>query len=154
VFCPLLRNVPSEALPSNRLFRVYSLQREHVFNESLAGNELHLWLDSSGFQASCHKKNVLVFCHPQEPLGISLPLCWKVESKCFQFGAPWSWLWTRGHYCIHIYIYMCVAFVCDIANNRLIDFTSNTCESNVRSVFSFYFNPCESMPLVTCSTYI
>jgi hypothetical protein len=47
-------NVLTEPLPSNVLFRVYSLQRKSVFDEPLASNALPLWLHYSGFQASCH----------------------------------------------------------------------------------------------------
>jgi hypothetical protein len=40
-------------------FRVYSLQRESVFDQPLASNGLPLWLHYSGFQASCH--NIMEF---------------------------------------------------------------------------------------------
>jgi hypothetical protein len=48
----LTRNVLTEQLPSNGLFRVYSLQRERVFGKLLANNGLPLWFHYSGFQAS------------------------------------------------------------------------------------------------------
>jgi hypothetical protein len=50
----LAQNILTEPLLSNGLFRVYSLQRERVFGESLASSELPLWLHYSGFQSSCH----------------------------------------------------------------------------------------------------
>jgi hypothetical protein len=52
LFCfSLPRNVLPESLPSNGLFRAYSLQRERVFGEQLANNGPPLWLHYSGFQA-------------------------------------------------------------------------------------------------------
>jgi hypothetical protein len=51
-------NVLTEPLPSNELFRVYSLQQERVFGEPLASNRLPLWLHYCGFQASCHNTNM------------------------------------------------------------------------------------------------
>jgi hypothetical protein len=50
----LTRNVLTEPLPSNGLFRVYSLKLECVFGEMLSSNELQLWLHYFGVQASCH----------------------------------------------------------------------------------------------------
>jgi hypothetical protein len=49
-----LRNLLTEPLPSNGLFRVWSLQRECVFGDPLVSNELPLWLHYSVFQASYH----------------------------------------------------------------------------------------------------
>jgi hypothetical protein len=55
----LTRNVLTEYLSRNGLFRIYSLQRERVFGELLASNGLLLWLHCSGCQASCH--NMILF---------------------------------------------------------------------------------------------
>jgi hypothetical protein len=49
----LTRNVLTEALARNGLFRVYSLQ-DRVFGEPMASKGLQLWLHYSGFQASCY----------------------------------------------------------------------------------------------------
>jgi hypothetical protein len=44
-------NLLTETLPSNGLFRVYTLQRERELGEPLANNGLPFWFHYSGFQA-------------------------------------------------------------------------------------------------------
>jgi hypothetical protein len=50
-------NVLTEPLPRKVLLHVCSLLRERVFGEPLASNGLPLWIQYSGFQASCHNTN-------------------------------------------------------------------------------------------------
>jgi hypothetical protein len=55
-------NMLTEPLPSNGLFRGYSLLRERMLGEPFSSNGLPLWLRYSGCQASCYnmKKYVCV----------------------------------------------------------------------------------------------